>query len=96
MKVAVIFNKRKRAAGEGVINVFGAQNQETYNPATVERVAAALEQGGHNVRVIDGNIHVIEQLQDSCRAYCKAINRAWCLTWPTAYRASAAIRIFRR
>lgn len=64
MKVAVIFNKRKRAAGEGVINVFGAQNQETYNPATVERVAAALEQGGHNVRVIDGNLHVIEQLQD--------------------------------
>ncbi|HNP25862.1 MAG TPA: M20/M25/M40 family metallo-hydrolase [Nitrosomonas sp.] len=64
MKVAVIFNKRKKTEGEGVINVFGAQNQETYNPATVERVAAALEQGGHNVRVIDGNIHVIEQLQD--------------------------------
>ncbi|SFL31815.1 D-alanine-D-alanine ligase [Nitrosomonas aestuarii] len=64
MKVAVIFNKRKNTEGEGVINVFGAQNQETYNPATVERVAAALEQGGHNVRVIDGNIHVIEQLQD--------------------------------
>ena len=64
MKVAVIFNKRKKTEGEGVINVFGAQNQETYNPKTVERVAAALEQGGHNVRVIDGNIHVIEQLQD--------------------------------
>lgn len=64
MKVAVIFNKRKKSTGEGVINVFGAQNQETYNPATVERVAAALEQGGHNVRVIDGNIHVIEQLQE--------------------------------
>ena len=32
MKVAVIFNKRKKTEGEGVINVFGAQNQETYNP----------------------------------------------------------------
>ncbi len=60
MKVAVIYNKKEDA--EGVINVFGMQNQETYNPKTVERVASALEQGGHNVRVIDGNINVIEQL----------------------------------
>ncbi len=62
MKVAVIYNKK--ADAEGVINVFGMQNQETYNPKTVERVAAALEHGGHNVRVIDGNINVIEQLQN--------------------------------
>ena len=62
MKVAVIYNKKEDA--EGVINVFGMQNQETYNPKTVERVASALEQGGHNVRVIDGNINVIEQLTE--------------------------------
>jgi D-alanine-D-alanine ligase len=62
MKVAVIYNKRKDVGG--VINVFGMQNLETYNPKIVERVAAALEQGGHNVRVIDGNINVIEQLQN--------------------------------
>ncbi len=62
MKVAVIYNKTQDV--EGVINVFGMQNQETYNPKTVERVAAALEQGGHNVRVIDGNINVIERLQN--------------------------------
>ena len=62
MKVAVIYNKQKDA--EGVINIFGMQNQETYNPKTVERVASSLERGGHNVRVIDGNINVIEQLQD--------------------------------
>ncbi len=62
MKVAVIYNKQKDA--EGVLNVFGMQNQETYNPKTVERVASALEKGGHNVRVIDGNINVIEQLQN--------------------------------
>ena len=62
MKVAVIYNKQKDA--EGVLNIFGMQNQETYNPETVERVASALEKGGHNVRIIDGNINVIQQLQD--------------------------------
>lgn len=62
MKVAVIYNKQKDT--EGVLNVFGMQNQETYNPETVERVASALEKGGHNVRIIDGNINVIDKLQD--------------------------------
>jgi len=62
MKVAVIFNKQDDS--EGVINRFGMQNQETYNPNTVERVASSLEKGGHNVRIIDGNINVIEQLQN--------------------------------
>lgn len=61
MRVAVIYNKKEDV--EGVINVFGMQNQETYNPRTVELVASALEKGGHNVRIIDGNINVIEQLQ---------------------------------
>ncbi|QPJ60581.1 MAG: M20/M25/M40 family metallo-hydrolase [Candidatus Nitronauta litoralis] len=61
MKVAVIYNKQQDF--EGVLNVFGMQNQEKYNPKTVEKVASALEKGGHNVRVIDGNINVIEQLQ---------------------------------
>ncbi len=60
MKVAVIYNRDQA----GVINVFGPQNRERYNPRTVERVAAALERGGHTVRVIDGNMHVIEQLRD--------------------------------
>ena len=61
MKVAVIYNKQQDV--EGVINVFGMQNQETYNPKTVESVAASLEKGGHNVRIVDGNINVIEQLE---------------------------------
>lgn len=61
MKVAVIYNKEQDV--EGVINVFGMQNQETYNPQIVEKVASALEKGGHNVRIIDGNINVIEKLQ---------------------------------
>jgi len=60
MKVAIIYNKDLT----GVINLFGMQNKETYNPGTVKLVAEALEKGGHNVRIIDGNMHVIERLQE--------------------------------
>jgi D-alanine-D-alanine ligase len=59
MKVAIIYNKDL----SGVINVFGMQNKEVYNPETVTKVAEALESGGHNVEIIDGNMKVIEQLQ---------------------------------
>lgn len=60
MKVAIIYNKDL----SGVINVFGMQNKEVYNPRTVKNVANALESGGHNVEVVDGNMKVIEQLQN--------------------------------
>lgn len=60
MKVAIIYNEDST----GVINTFGMQNKEIYNPATVKRVAAALEKGGHNVEIIDGNMHVVEALQE--------------------------------
>ena len=60
MKVAIIYNKDL----SGVINVFGMQNKEVYNPVNVNMVANALESGGHNVEVIDGNMKVIEQLQN--------------------------------
>ncbi len=60
MKVAIIYNKDLT----GVINKFGLQNKERYNVNTVNRVAEALEHGGHNVRIIDGNMHVVESLQE--------------------------------
>lgn len=60
MRVAVVHNRDK----SGVISVFGPQNRERYNPQTVERVASALEKGGHTVRVLDGNMHIVEQLRD--------------------------------
>jgi len=59
LKVAIIYNHDLT----GVINKFGMQNKEVYDPKTVRAVAAALEAGGHNVAIIDGNMHVIEQLQ---------------------------------
>ena len=63
MKVAVLYNKREINPTD-VINVFGMPTKETYNPKTVEKVATALEKGGHNVRVIEGNMYVAEQLRD--------------------------------
>lgn len=59
MKVAIIFNKDMT----GIINILGIQNKEKYNPVTVKLVAEALELGGHNVSIIDGNMNVIEILQ---------------------------------
>ena len=60
MKVAIIYNMDMT----GVINRFGLQNKEIYNPKTIKLVAEALEMGGHNVDAIDGNMHVIESLQE--------------------------------
>ena len=60
MKVAITYNKDVSK----VINVFGMQNKELYNPQTVKQVANSLEEGGHNVAIIDGDMHIIEHLQD--------------------------------
>ncbi|MEJ2135712.1 MAG: ATP-grasp domain-containing protein, partial [Desulfofustis sp.] len=59
MKVAIIYNKDLT----GVLNTFGMQNKEFYSEKIVQRVAGCLELGGHNTRVIDGNMFVIERLQ---------------------------------
>jgi len=63
MKVAVIYHK-KETAGEDVINLFGPQSKEHYNIKTVNRVATALEKGGHNVRTVEGNMQVADHLRD--------------------------------
>lgn len=60
MRVAVVHNRDTT----GVINVFGMQNRERYDPTTVEMVASALEKGGHTVRVLEGNMHLADQLVD--------------------------------
>jgi D-alanine-D-alanine ligase len=60
MKVAIIYNEDLT----GVINQFGVQNKEVYNPKTVKGIAESLEKGGHNVRIVDGNMHIIEKLHE--------------------------------
>jgi len=61
MKVVVIYNKKEIKVSD-VIDIFGPKTKERYNPKTVEQVATALEKGGHNVRVIEGNINVADEL----------------------------------
>jgi len=63
MKVAVIFNK-DQIEDSDVINRFGMPTKERYPYSTIERVASSLESGGHNVRIIEGNMHVIEELHN--------------------------------
>ena len=63
MKTAVIFNKEEITDAD-VINRFGMPTKERYRQRTIEMVASALESGGHNVRVIEGNMHVITELQN--------------------------------
>ncbi len=60
MKVALVYNKDL----SGVINTFGMQNKEVYNQKVVKKVASCLEAGGHNVCIIDGNMHVVEAIQE--------------------------------
>jgi D-alanine-D-alanine ligase len=63
MKVAVIYNKLE-VQDSDVINIFGMPTKERYDPKMVEMVASALESGGHNVRTIEGNMSVIDELQN--------------------------------
>lgn len=63
MKVAVIFNKEEIKESD-VIYRFGMPTKERYKPRTIEMVASALESGGHNVRIIEGNKNVIDDLEN--------------------------------
>jgi D-alanine-D-alanine ligase len=63
MKVAVIYNTGVPRESD-VVNLLGMRTRESYQPHMVERVAAALEKGGHDVRAIEGNVRVICELLD--------------------------------
>lgn len=63
MKVALIYNEKK-IDPDDVINVFGMTTKEHYSPKAVERVARALERGGHTVKVIEGDIHLADELRE--------------------------------
>ena len=63
MKVALIYNEKK-IDPEDVINVFGMTTKEHYSQKAVERVARALERGGHTVKVVEGDIHLADELRE--------------------------------
>ena len=63
MKVALIYNEDTIDPND-VINVFGMTTKEHYSKKAVERVARALEKGGHNVKVVEGDIHLTDELRE--------------------------------
>ena len=63
MKVALIYNDNKIDPND-VINVFGMTTKEHYSSKAVERVAQSLEKGGHTVKVIEGDIHLNDELKE--------------------------------
>jgi len=58
MKIAVVYNNDF----EGVINTFGIQNKEVYPMETIKAVQEALQQGGHETALIEGNNRIIDSL----------------------------------
>ena len=58
-----MYNK-KSIDEKDVINVFGTATKEHYNEKTVEKVAKALEKGGHSVKVIEGGMSFIDEMKD--------------------------------
>ncbi|QUC65274.1 ATP-grasp domain-containing protein [Nitrosopumilus sp. K4] len=63
MKIAIVYNK-KTIDENDVINVFGMMTKEHYSPKTVEKVAKALEKGGHSVKIIEGGMNFIDEMKD--------------------------------
>ncbi len=63
LKVALIYNEKEINPND-VINVFGTVTKEHYSAKAVERVARALEKGGHTVKVIEGDIHMADELRE--------------------------------
>ena len=63
MKVALIYNETQIDPND-VINVFGMTTKEHYSSKAVERVARALEKGGHSVKVVEGDIHLADELRE--------------------------------
>jgi D-alanine-D-alanine ligase len=63
MRVALIYNE-KQIDPNDVINVFGMATKEHYSKKAVDKVATALEKGGHTVKVIEGDMHIIEEIRE--------------------------------
>ena len=63
MKVALIYNENKIDPND-VINVFGMTTKEHYSKKAVEKVAQSLEKGGHTVKVVEGDIHLADELKE--------------------------------
>jgi D-alanine-D-alanine ligase len=59
MKIAIVFNRESKR----VINLFGVPNRENYGIETINRIAAALRKGGHQVKAFEGDKDLIDNLE---------------------------------
>lgn len=59
MKIAVVWNDDC----SGVVNRFGQACPEKYGRVTIQRVAAALREAGHDVLVCEGDKHLLARLE---------------------------------
>jgi len=59
MKVAIVYNRDSRR----VINLFGLPNQEKIGLKTIDRITAGLKSGGHQVRTIEGDKDLVNNLE---------------------------------
>ena len=67
MKVAVIYNRESMK----VINLLGALNPEKYRVEAIQRITKALKASGHQVKTIEGDKHLIENLEEFMPAVVK-------------------------
>ena len=59
MKVAVVYNRDSQR----VINLFGMPNQEKIGMEIIDRIAAGLRKGGHQVKAIEGDKDLVNNLE---------------------------------
>ena len=59
MKVAIVYNRNSRR----VINLFGIPSQEKIGMRTIDRIATGLKLGGHQVKAIEGDKELVDNLE---------------------------------
>lgn len=60
MKIAIVYNRDSKR----VINLFGIPNQERIGLKTIDRIAAGLRKGGHQVKTIEGDKDLVTNLEN--------------------------------
>jgi D-alanine-D-alanine ligase len=60
VKVAIVYNRDSQK----VINLFGLPNQEKIGLKTIDRIVAGLKKGGHQVKAIEGDKELVNNLED--------------------------------
>ncbi|RWP46921.1 ATP-grasp domain-containing protein [Mesorhizobium sp.] len=68
MRIAVVWNDDDR----GVINRFGQRCPEAYDRETIESVAAALQEGGHETLLCEGDKSMLDTLERFMAPECQA------------------------